>query len=118
MEPDSERRDDGRYSTDQLIHIEFGSDEFLVAEGVNISSGGILCKAPYPIRTSEKIRVQLTLSGTDFQPFSTETEGTVVHIENDADGGYLIGIRFDMVPVNSSAAIERFLTNVKADYQG
>ncbi len=118
MESGLERRDDGRYSTDQFIHIEFGSDEFLVAEGVNISTGGILCKAPHPIRTSEKLKIQLTLSGSDIQPFSTETEGTVVHMEHDPEGGYLIGIRFDTIPAKSSEALERFLMTVKDNNQG
>lgn len=113
-----ERRTCARIGTDQFVHIEFGSDEFLVAEGVNISTGGLLCRVSYPIGESERIHLLLSLEESDNGRFGAEAEGRVVRLEDDGDGSYLLGIRFEAVPRETGAAIGRYISEIQSGRYG
>jgi c-di-GMP-binding flagellar brake protein YcgR len=109
METDPDRRGASRKKMDKLIHIEFGSDEFLVAEGLNISRGGILCKAAHPIRKNEPIHVMLCLGPEDQDAFSKELDGKVVHCREGEGNAYMLGLQFSRVEGDVQLELQHYL---------
>ena len=108
-----------RHQIQQFVQIDFNKEEFLPAEGLNISAHGMLCRVPSPQQPGQRVFVMLNL-GTPFQPEILSLDAVIVWAreENrctDDACPWLAGLEFVDVPSATQGQIEAFLAQAPAD---
>lgn len=97
-----ERRRAPRYKIGQLVEVSFGRENFLQAEGMNISENGILCRTADAPDPGAHVFLMIEVRGeaprrADGSPHIIEIEGFVARAEG-SDGEYEVGIEFADIP--------------------
>jgi len=87
-----ERRKASRFQLFQLVKVEFGKEQHLWTEGIDISENGILCETESGcLEKGERVRLLFSMDGGD----PVEAEGIVIRsdYDNPNDRCY-IGVEF------------------------
>lgn len=74
----AEKRSNKRFEISQLVEIKVISEEFIQAEGLDISVGGMKAKTSYDIAPLAKLFLMLNIPVHD-KTYSIRTEGYVVY---------------------------------------
>lgn len=83
-----------RYADDQIIHIEFRGDRFLIAENINISSSGLLFRSSQTFQEEESLDLLLSIGRGEMDLFNSQARAKVVRKNVDENGSYLIAAEF------------------------
>ncbi|NNM66665.1 MAG: PilZ domain-containing protein [Spirochaetales bacterium] len=108
-----------RYQIQQFVQIDFNKEEFLPAEGLNISARGMLCRLPSPQQPGQRVFVMLNL-GTPLKPEILSLDAVIVWAKEegrciDDVCPWLAGLEFVDVPSSSQAQLEAFLALAPVD---
>jgi len=58
----TERRKSPRFTISQMIDLEMGRENYIAAEGVNISDEGLLCHTSESLEPYSRVYIQLSLN--------------------------------------------------------
>ncbi|NCN05450.1 MAG: hypothetical protein GW949_07450 [Spirochaetales bacterium] len=105
-----ERRKEPRYQLRQLVHLGFGRETFIPAEGIDISTRGIGCRANRPVDPYSKMFFMLQLDPKGSEPEVTG-EGLVMRCTQLDEDHYEIGIEYSEFHTGSLKDIETYLGN-------
>lgn len=104
------RRKQQRYHCDMLVwlRLQGAEDDFLPAEVVNVSSGGILCTVhqPYPLNQMLELRISL-LQYEDMVP----VKAMIRHLRPMDDDTFAMGLQFIEV---EGATVRGFMASLEA----
>lgn len=99
----TERRRAPRFRIVQLIELSLNREEFVPAEGIDLSVLGLQCKTAIPLEAGERVYLLLDLDGK-----TLELEGVVAHAEGKGKT-CTAGISFTDVSADAHAALAGFL---------
>lgn len=77
----TERRKSPRFLINQMIEMELGKENFISAEGINISEEGLLCHTSESLEPYSRVYMQIALEGTKKQIITCE--GVVVRCKRN-----------------------------------
>ena len=77
----TERRKKPRFLIRQMIELSMGRENFIPAEGVNISEEGMLCRTGESLDLYSRVSLQMSLLGK--KEFSFACEGVVVRCKKN-----------------------------------
>jgi hypothetical protein len=108
-----------RHQIQQFVRIDFNKEEFLPAEGLNISAHGMLCRLPLTQQPGQKVFVMLNL-GTPFKPETISLDAIIVWAKEESrctDDGcpWLAGLEFVDVSSSTQAQLAAFLAQASVD---
>jgi len=103
----TERRKSQRFSINQLIEIDMGRENFIPAEGVNISDDGLLCHTSEALDPYSRVYIQLTLDGSKKKQVIS-CEGIVVRCKKNKKT-YDTALEFASIDANDRKKIHEFL---------
>jgi len=78
----TERRKSPRFTINQMIDLELGRENYIAAEGVNISEEGLLCHTSESLEPYSRIYLQFSLDGEKKKQVIT-CEGVVVRCKKN-----------------------------------
>ncbi len=105
-----EKREQARYQIRQFVKIDFNREEFLPAEGLNISANGLLCRVPRPLSPGQRLFLMLNL-GTPRDPIILNIEALIIWTKPDHAEipSWLAGVEFLDLTDKQSEQIASFL---------
>ncbi|NNM54885.1 MAG: PilZ domain-containing protein [Spirochaetales bacterium] len=105
-----EKREQARYQIRQFVKIDFNREEFLPAEGLNISANGLLCRVPRPLSPGQRLFLMLNL-GTPRDPIILNVEALIIWTKTDHAElpSWLAGVEFLDLTENQKEQILAFL---------
>jgi hypothetical protein len=107
----TDRRQDPRFSIEQIVEISFGREAFVRGSGINISKTGILCETDGYLEPSSQVSLQLTIQmGSEIHRFNCE--GIVVRTD-EAKGTFQSGISFTDLRAADARKLGLFLKQQK-----
>lgn len=102
-----ERRIARRFTIDSMVELELGRESVVHATGVNLSSGGLLCKSDFYMDPDTEVSLVITVpSGTGSHTVSCD--GVVVRSDK-GKGRHLTAIRFISLADKDVGALSAFL---------
>ena len=104
-----ERRKSARIRIDQMIELQFGQEQFIRAEGMDLSETGILCTCADPVDPQTRIYLMFRLPVLEDE-LEIESDGIVVRSEKKRNQ-YAVAIQFTELSASSLAAIKSYLKN-------
>jgi c-di-GMP-binding flagellar brake protein YcgR len=78
----TERRKSPRFTINQLIDLEPGRENYIAAEGVNISNEGLLCHTSDSLDLYSRVYLQFSLNG-EKKNHTIKCEGVVVRCKKN-----------------------------------
>ena len=78
----TERRKSPRFTINQMIDLELGRENYIAAEGVNISDEGLLCHTSELLEPYSRVFLQLSLNG-EKKNQTIKCEGVVVRCKKN-----------------------------------
>ena len=110
MSSHPERRKHARIRIDQMIELQFGQEQFIRSEGIDLSLTGILCTCADQVDPQTRIYLLFTVPvGED--TLEVQCDGIVVRSMKKKNH-YDVAIRFTDISPSSREAIEKFLEHV------
>ncbi len=110
-----EKREQARYQIRQFVKIDFNREEFLPAEGLNISANGLLCRVPRPLSPGQRLFLMLNL-GTPRDPIILNVEALIIWTKPDHAEvpSWLAGVEFLDLTEKQKEQIVSYLTSDSA----
>lgn len=116
LEGMDEKRKSPRFKMKQLIGFQANVEEYLWAEGVDISPLGISCFSNEPIDPNTNVFFMLSLSHEGGES-SVRGEGYVLRSEKVGDR-YRFGIKIDHIFDQDKANFQTFLESLEEETEG
>ncbi len=109
-----DRRQHERFTIRQMIDITFPRENYLQAEGLNLSEGGMMCRTTYPVEPLTRVFLMLSLptGAAGGEEYLLKTEANVVYVRQEADE-YVFGVAFAGLSRQDSEALRGFLDSLK-----
>ncbi len=106
-----EKREQTRYQIRQFVKIDFNREEFLPAEGLNISANGLLCRVPRPLSPGQRIFLMLNL-GSPREPLILNVEAIIIWTRPDKDDpiSWLAGLEFIDLTTKQKEQVQSYLS--------
>lgn len=104
------KRRSPRFSIQQLIRMSWDREEFLQAEGVNISSTGMLLHSSVPMEHYSTLFLMFEIESSG-GPRTVKTEGVVMRCEKEEDY-YSIGVEFTELTEAEKKELNDFLSSL------
>ncbi len=104
-----EKREAPRFKINQLIGFQANKEEYLWAEGLDISRKGISCVSKETIEPSTNVFFMLKLSNQDGEQ-TVRGEGYVSHAHEE-DGRCRFGIKIERIFEEDQPYLDAFLSN-------
>jgi hypothetical protein len=104
-----EKREAPRFKINQLIGFQANKEEYLWAEGLDISSKGISCISKEAVDPSTNVFFMLKLDAPEGER-TVRGEGYVSHAHEE-DGRCRFGIKFERIFEEDLPFLEAFLSN-------
>lgn len=101
----TERRRAPRFQVSQLIELGFGRESQVAASGLNISSGGLLCRTEPYVEPGTRVFLSIHLPTDDI----VNCEGIVLRSEKTSEGYFEAAISFTEFQGDAAAALVRYL---------
>ena len=108
----AEQRQEPRFRINQLIGYFPNREEYLWAEGINISAGGLRCRSKAAIDIDTKVYMMISVPEGEGERL-VRCEGLVVHSHMEA-GTCIFGVRFDNVEEEDRPHLEAYLALLAA----
>lgn len=108
----AERRNEIRFSIDQMVELSFGRETFLHATGLNLSKTGLLCATDSYLEPYSQVSLMMSIP-VGSQTHRLSCDGIVVRSEIE-DKQYLAGISFTSLVEEDSKILAAFLRKQKA----
>jgi len=99
----SERRKTPRFRIEQMVEVSFNREEFIAAEGIDLSLTGLQCETATELQTGDEMFLMLGLGKE-----SIGCEGIVMHVRKIASR-FRIGIEFTGMTEESTSTLKAFL---------
>lgn len=93
MDRHNDRRKSERFRLNQLIDVGFGREDFVYAEGRDISATGIGCETTHPVDPSTHMYMMFQV-GPQHDRTTIQCEGVVTRCTSVDHDKYDIGIEF------------------------
>jgi c-di-GMP-binding flagellar brake protein YcgR len=108
-----ERRSLPRFSINQLIGYFPNREEYLWAEGVNLSLGGVQCASREPIDPLTNVFMMLNIPTSEGERL-VRCEGSVTYsrMENER---CIFGVRFEDIAAEDRKLLEKYLASLKEE---
>jgi c-di-GMP-binding flagellar brake protein YcgR len=114
-----EQRASPRFRLDQAIRLGASADdedEYLSAEIVDLSAGGVGILSSSPVPAMSPMFLMFGARGGDGKSDLVRCEGYAIR-SAPAEGKYLIGVKFTSIDPGSSIALQRCLESLGAEGQ-
>lgn len=99
---EEERRKSRRFRLDQCVTLSFAHEDFIDAQGLNLSMGGLQFISKAAVDIYQKIFVMIEVpEGT------IKAEGVVVHVERREDD-FLYGLKFTDIASEYRAVLQEY----------
>ncbi|WP_460050538.1 PilZ domain-containing protein [Spirochaeta dissipatitropha] len=105
---EQERRKVPRYELNQLVELDYGRENFINGEGLDISARGIGCKVYECVELYSRLYFMLQLDPDAPEP-EIRGEGILIRCDPTTDGDFEVGIEFTDVPEYMLKKISTFL---------
>ena len=103
-----------RFEIQQMVQVNLGREEFIAAEGVNISESGMLCETDEPVDPGTRVFLMIGVPDAPPEKVVTIAEAMVVRSE-EIEGGYLQGVKFDYLHQDQLERLREFLASNPAE---
>jgi c-di-GMP-binding flagellar brake protein YcgR len=103
----TERRKSPRFTINQMIDLEMGRENYIAAEGVNISDEGLLCHTSESLEPYSRVYMQLSLNG-EKKNHTIKCEGVVVRCKKNKKS-YDTALEFADIGESDKKKIHTFL---------
>ncbi len=116
---EGERRTAPRFKIDQMIGYYPNREEYLWAEALNISSGGLQCRSKTPLDPLTNVFIMLgpaDAAGTAGK--RVRCEGYVTYCRKEDDGSYISGIHFTGIQPEDKTYFESYLSKIDGKAAG
>lgn len=107
-----EKRESPRFSINQMIGYYPNREEYLWAEGINISMGGISCRSKEPIDTMTNVFVMVRVQAPEGERL-VRIEGYVAHAEM-VEGFCRFGISVTRIFDEDRPYLESYLASLSS----
>jgi hypothetical protein len=108
-----EKRKTPRFKIKQLIGCHGDREEYLWAEGIDISLGGISCRAKAPIATMTNLFVMVSVPDPEGEHL-VRLEGYVAHSEME-EGFCRFGVKISRIYDEDRPYLEDYLAKLEAE---
>jgi len=108
-----EKRSEGRFKINQLIGYFPSREEYLWAEGIDISRNGVHCRSSSPVDPLTNVFVMLEVKVGEEKRL-VRCEGYVAH-SRMVDGKCEFGIKFQHISSEDMPLFENFLASLGSD---
>jgi len=105
-----DKRESPRFAISQLIGYYPNREEYLWAEGINISMGGISCRSKEAIDTLTNVFIMVSVRGSDGERL-VRCEGYVAHSEM-VDGFCRFGVNITRIFDEDRPYLEAYLASL------
>jgi hypothetical protein len=109
----NEKREAPRFKITQLIGYYPNREEYLWAEGIDISLGGISCRSIEPVDTLTNVFMMVTVRGPEGDRL-VRIEGFVAHSEM-VDGSCRFGVRIERIFDEDRPHLEAYLATLAGE---
>jgi c-di-GMP-binding flagellar brake protein YcgR len=103
----TERRKSPRFTINQMIDLEMGRENYISAEGVNISDEGLLCHTSESLEPYSRVYMQRSLNG-EKKKHTIKCEGLVVSCKKNKKS-YDTALEFADIGESDKKKIHTFL---------
>ncbi len=104
---EAERRKNYRCALSQCVKLSYAHEDFIDAEMVNISIGGILCSTESAVSEHERIFFMFDVP-VDQTLSTVKVEGTIIHLQ-EQDGKTFFGVMFTDFFPGSKELLQKYL---------
>lgn len=104
-----ERRHYERFTLDQCVTLSFGREDFIDAQGINLSRGGLLFSSTARLEAYQKLFVMINVPGGTFK-----AEGLVIH-SNPEGNKTVYGVKFTDISEDDERILEGYCASIASD---
>ncbi|KGE71413.1 PilZ domain-containing protein [Spirochaeta lutea] len=109
MNTETERRRAPRYRLHQLVHLDMGREDFIPADGLNISTTGLACLTDLAQDVGSRMFTMFQLDPSSEESL-VKCEGIVSRCDAKPNGEFEIGVEFTDILESDKRKIEEYLT--------
>jgi hypothetical protein len=110
----TEKRTEERFQIHQMIGYYPSREEYLWAEGINLSVNGIKCASKAPIDPLTNVFIMLSLPGPEGEKH-VRCEGFVAYSRMEEDGRCIFGVHFEHIGAEEKQWLEDYLKGLEAE---
>ncbi len=108
-----ENRRHDRFNIYQMIQLGFGKENYIAAEGINISEGGMLCRIGSDVDVYSKLFLLFDIP-LDEGRHEIKCEGLITY-SMKAEDGFDVGISFTDLSEEDKDKLRAFFQELNAD---